>query len=85
MRAALWRGVFARFEYLKALGVLRPRIHEWLSDPRNMTVKAAGRLLLAGFPPEARALDGIQVTLSGRMTLTNNGEKGLFFRLDQGG
>jgi hypothetical protein len=28
--------------------------------------------------------DGM-VTLSGKLTLTNNGEKGLFFRLDQGG
>ena len=59
MQAALWRGVVARFELLKArdglrqadlaaaLGVSRPQIHEWLSDPRNMTLKAAGRLLLA--------------------------------------
>lgn len=30
-------------------------------------------------------LTGGMITLSGRMTLTNNGEKGLFFRLDQGG
>lgn len=56
---AVWRGVVARFERLKAteglrqadlaaaLGVSRPQIHEWLSDPRNMTLKAAGRLLLA--------------------------------------
>ena len=56
---AVWRGVVARFEQLKAaqglrqadlaaaLGVSRPQIHEWLSDPRNMTLKAAGRLLLA--------------------------------------
>ena len=58
-QAAMWRGVVARFEHLKAaeglrqadlaaaLGVSRPQIHEWLSDPRNMTLKAAGRLLLA--------------------------------------
>lgn len=31
-----------------------------------------------------KVTDGL-ITLSGRMTLTNNGEKGLFFRLDQGG
>ena len=55
----MWRGVVARFENLKAdeglrqadlaaaLGVSRPQIHEWLSDPRHMTLKAAGRLLLA--------------------------------------
>lgn len=30
-------------------------------------------------------LTGGLITLSGRMTLTNDGEKGLFFRLDQGG
>ncbi len=59
LQAAVWRGVVARFEHLKAaeglrqadlaaaLGVSRPQIHEWLSDPRNMTLKAAGRLLLA--------------------------------------
>lgn len=58
-QAAMWRGVVARFEHLKsarglrqsdlaaALGVSRPQIHEWLSNPRNMTLKAAGRLLLA--------------------------------------
>lgn len=58
-QAAMWRGVVTRFEHLKAaaglrqadlaaaLGVSRPQIHEWLSDPRNMTLKAAGRLLLA--------------------------------------
>ena len=55
----MWLGIVARFEHLKAmdglrqadlakaLGVSRPQIHEWLSDPRNMTIKAAGRLLLA--------------------------------------
>lgn len=59
LQAAMWRGVVARFEQLKAdeglrqadlaaaLGVSRPQIHEWLSDPRHMTLKAAGRLLLA--------------------------------------
>lgn len=58
-QAAMWRGVVARFEHLKtteglrqadlaaALGVSRPQVHEWLSSPRNMTLKAAGRLLLA--------------------------------------
>ncbi|WP_089924068.1 helix-turn-helix transcriptional regulator [Caulobacter sp. UNC279MFTsu5.1] len=58
-QAAMWCGVVARFEHLKtaeglrqadlaaALGVSRSQIHEWLSDPRNMTLKAAGRLLLA--------------------------------------
>lgn len=58
-QAAMWRGVVARFEHLRAanglrqsdlaaaLGVSRPQIHEWLSNPRNMTLKAAGRLLLA--------------------------------------
>ena len=30
-------------------------------------------------------LTGGMVTLSGKLTLTNDGEKGLFFRLDQGG
>lgn len=30
-------------------------------------------------------LTGNMVTLSGRLSLINNGEKGLFFRLDQGG
>lgn len=72
MQAALWRGVVARFEHLKdseglrqadlaaALDVSRPQIHEWLSDPRHMTLKAAGRLLLA-MDAEAR----IEVTRSG--------------------
>jgi plasmid maintenance system antidote protein VapI len=58
-QAAMWRGVVGRFEHLRAteglrqsdlaaaLGVSRPQIHEWLSHPRNMTLKAAGRLLLA--------------------------------------
>ena len=58
-RTALWLGVVARFEHLKAAeglrqadlaaapGVSRSQIHEWLSDPRNLTLKAAGRLLLA--------------------------------------
>jgi transcriptional regulator with XRE-family HTH domain len=58
-RTAVWLGVVARFEHLKAaeglrqadlaaaLGVSRSQIHEWLSDPTNLTLKAAGRLLLA--------------------------------------
>ncbi len=68
-QATMWRAVVARFEHLKAveglrqadlaaaLGVSRPQIHEWLSDPRNMTLKAAGRLLLA---MDAEALVEIQ-------------------------
>ncbi len=40
----------------------------------------ARRRLAAG----VKSADGL-ITLSGRLTLTNNGEKGLFFRLDQGG
>lgn len=55
----VWRQVVARFEVLRdeaglrqsdlarALGVSRPQIHEWLSDPANMTLKAASRLMLA--------------------------------------
>jgi hypothetical protein len=30
-------------------------------------------------------LTGAMVTLSGRLSLINDGEKGLFFRLDHGG
>ena len=56
---AVWRAVVARFRALEArdglrqadlahrLGVSRPQIHEWLSDPANMTLKAAARLMLA--------------------------------------
>jgi len=58
-QSALWRSVVCRFRELehasalkqadlaRRLGVSRPQIHEWLSDPQNMTIKAAGRLLLA--------------------------------------
>ncbi|KRA59212.1 hypothetical protein ASD79_10960 [Caulobacter sp. Root655] len=122
-QAAMWRGVVARFEHLKAteglrqadlaaaLGVSRPQIHEWLSNSHNMTLKASGRLLLAmdahaqveiqaGRDVDAEpaapevvevvSRSGVKLTaglipLSGRMALTNNGEKDLFFRLDRGG
>lgn len=72
IQAALWRGVVARFEHLKAsqglrqadlaaaLDVSSSQIHEWLSDSRHMTLKAAGRLLLA-MDAEAH----IEVTRSG--------------------
>lgn len=55
----LWILVVARFRELEAetglrqvdlakqLGVSRPQIHEWLSEPHNMTIKAAGRLMEA--------------------------------------
>lgn len=59
LQRQVWLQVVARFETLRdeiglrqsdlarSLGVSRPQIHEWLSDPANMTIKAAGRLLLA--------------------------------------
>lgn len=59
LQRQVWLQVVARFEALRdeiglrqsdlarSLGVSRPQIHEWLSDPTNMTIKAAGRLLLA--------------------------------------
>lgn len=59
LQRQVWLQVVARFEALRdeiglrqsdlarSLGVSRPQIHEWLSDPANMTLKAAGRLLLA--------------------------------------
>ena len=59
LQRQVWLQVVARFEALRdetglrqsdlarALGVSRPQIHDWLSDPVNMTLKAAGRLMLA--------------------------------------
>lgn len=59
LQRQVWLQVVARFEALRdeiglrqsdlarSLGVSRPQIHEWLSDPANVTLKAAGRLLLA--------------------------------------
>jgi len=59
LQRQVWLQVVARFEALrgeaglrqsdlaKSLGVSRPQIHEWLSDPAHMTLKAAGRLMLA--------------------------------------
>lgn len=59
LQRQVWLQVVARFEALRgevglrqsdlarALGVSRPQIHEWLSDPANITLKAAGRLMLA--------------------------------------
>lgn len=59
LQRQVWLQVVARFEILReetglrqsdlarALGVSRPQIHEWLSDPANMTLKAASRLMLA--------------------------------------
>jgi len=59
LQRQVWLQVVARFEALrgeaglrqsdlaKSLGVSRPQIHQWLSDPANMTLKAAGRLMLA--------------------------------------
>jgi hypothetical protein len=56
---ALWNVVMERFHMLEGdcdlrqadlarlLGLSRPQIHAWLSIPENMTIKAAGRLLLA--------------------------------------
>lgn len=58
-QTAVWRAVVTRFREREArdglkqadiarrLGVSRPQIHEWLSDPRKMTLKAAARLMLA--------------------------------------
>lgn len=59
LQRQVWLQVVARFGALRdqvglrqsdlarALGVSRPQIHEWLSDPANITLKAAGRLMLA--------------------------------------
>ena len=56
---ALWTLVVTRFRELererglrqadlaRSLGAYRPQIHEWLSDPSKLTIKAAGRLLAA--------------------------------------
>lgn len=59
LQEQLWKIVADRFEQLKAeegfkqadlaraLGISAPQIHVWLTEPDKMTLKAAGRLLLA--------------------------------------
>ena len=56
---ALWSLVMGRFRELerdhglkqadlaRRLGLSRPQVHAWLSDPNNLTIKAAVRLLAA--------------------------------------
>lgn len=46
-RALEAREGLRQVDLARGLGVSKAQIHEWLSDPRNITLKAAARLLSA--------------------------------------